>query len=264
MLADATLSDETLQLAIRRQLASSYLVRILEEDPEFRMPSGTYNPALTALFDELVGNRRAREAEQCFNDRNACYADFSQSEKRLQELSRRNELLRRQFAQQQVEVRDQVARNRGIALIPFGVGHLYNGNLGLGLGFLFAEAAIGATGLGLILRRTLVDDCRRTNQFARESLRCATDDPGVVDRRKAEEVVGWFFIGSMLLDVVWAQITFKPVQTVRVRRIRRQDLDKPAPLVPERRSLRKGTRARVRPVAAPVRRGAGLGLQLQF
>ncbi len=286
ILADATLADDSMDLSVRRRLAASYLDHLLQTDPNWRMPQGVYTPELLALFQERLQARERASVTECVAQRNACRADLSEATEARARAEAERARIEALYRNQEVEIRERIKRSRAWALIPFGVGHLYSGNLGkrgtvsakerrnaaLGFTFLTLEAAIGATGLALVIRRAVKFGCRRTNGFAAESVRCATSDrEGTLRNRKAEEVFGWMFLGTAVLDVVLAQILFEPVSTSSVRRVPRHELERERREGPARRRSRRssaapGARRRVilRPGAGPLPAGAALTLGGRF
>lgn len=265
LLADATANDATLDEDERRRQAGEHLDRVLDADPNWRLPPAIYSPELFELFAEVQDARSQRTSAQCEADRMACEADLADASADLEDLRRRYAALQGRYQDQEVEVRDRVARSRVFAAIPFGIGHFYNGDRAIGGAFLGAEAIIGAAGLGLILYRTVADGCRREEGFQRGSLVCANRNlDAILRRRKAEEALGWVFIGSLALDVFLAQYRFRPFKTETVDRVPRRELDAGGAPGDGRRRRDRKARANVRPTAGGSRHGATLGLSIEF
>lgn len=265
LLADATVNDATLDEGQRRQAAGEQLERLLDADPSWRLPPAIYSPELFELFAEVQDARSQRTSAQCEADRMACEADLADSSADLEDLRRRHEGLQQRYQDQDVEVRERVARSRVFAAIPFGVGHFYNGDKVLGGVFLGAEAIIGGTGLGLIIYRAVADGCRREEGFQRGSLVCANQDlDGILRRRKAEEAIGWVFLGTLALDVFLAQYRFRPFKTESVERVPRRELDASSAQEDARRRRERKPRANVRPTAGGSRHGAIFGFSFRF
>jgi hypothetical protein len=265
LLADATVNDTSLDEEERREQAAEYLERLLDVDPGWRLPPAIYSPELFELFAEVQDARSQRTSAQCEADRMACQADLADTTADLEDMRRRYADLQQRYQDQEIEVRDRVARSRVFAAIPFGVGHFYNGEPALGGSFLAAEVIIGGTGLGLILYRTVADGCRREEGYQRGSLVCANRDlDAILRRRKAEEALGWVFLGTLALDVVLAQIRFRPFKTESVERVARRELDAGgAPGDGPRRRDRK-PRANLRPSFGAPARGFTLGVSGRF
>ncbi|MBL4686921.1 MAG: hypothetical protein JKY37_20160 [Nannocystaceae bacterium] len=268
LIADATLSDTSLELTERRLLASAYLGRQMDADPSWRMPPDIYTKALFDLYIEVSGERSRDETDRCQADLMACRADVKNEQHAYKKLLREHEALEKAHAEQLIEVRDRVARSRIFAAIPFGAGHFYNGDRALGATFLSAEVAFGIAGMSLLLYRVIRDGCRRRRNFQRGSLVCVNDDLDKIQaRRKGEEAMGWFFFGTLALDIVLAQIRFQAVETVEVRRVPRRTLEADGPPGGRRarpRPIKKKARATVRPTAGGHRNGASLGVSIQF
>lgn len=273
-LADATLQDDAITQGARESLAAGYLTQVIEASPRNRIPAGIYSAELYALDEQIRANREQAEADQCVVDRNACLADLEESKTQRAQLQTDYDALKKAYGEQVVEVRERTARNRGVALIPFGVGHFYNDQVALGATFLSLEVAFGAAGLGLLIQRSL--NCRRTNGRQPESLVCtgdASDKERVENLRRAEEAMGWFFLGTVALDIVLSQVLFKPFQTTSVQQKTRNELEResrdakdPGPPKKAKRGKKqkKKARAKVRPTPAIVPGGGGLGLDVRF
>jgi hypothetical protein len=136
----------------------------------------------------------------------------------------------------------------------------------------------GGVGLGLLIARTF--NCSRQNGFQPGSLSCGGTGAGesVVRQRNAEQAMGLFFLGTVALDVLIAQITFRPYLTVKSTRHRRIDLEAgadknrennkqkgPRGDTPARRSrLESRDILRVAPAPAFIPGGGGLGVTLRF
>jgi hypothetical protein len=265
LLADATANDTTLDEDERRRQASELLERVLDTDPNWRLPPAIFSPELFELFAEVQDARSQRTSAQCEADRMACEADLADASADLEDLRRRHAALQERYQDQEVEVRERVARSRVFAVFPFGIGHFYNGDRALGGVFLGFEAAVGAAGLGLILYRAVADGCRREQGFQRGSLVCANRDlDAVLRRRNTEEALGWVFYGSLVLDVALAQYRFRPFKTEAVERVPRRELDADGAAGDGRRRRDRKPRANVRPTAAGSRHGASLGLSIEF
>lgn len=276
-LADATMSDASLDPAARRKAAAGYVERLLDAEPSWRMPPDIYSPELYNLFLEIQEERSRKIDANCQAELTACQSDVRTAEERYKALEKKYQKLQADYAEQEVEVQERVARSRFLAAIPFGVGHFYNGAVGgsharadraLGATFLATELAIGGAGLGLLLYRLVGDGCRRTKAFQSGSLVCSGDETsGVLRRRKAEETMAWLFLGTVALDIVLAQVRFQKYETVKVERVKRRELesgepDGPSKSPPKRR--RSAPRAKVRPTGAVIPRGAGLGVSVSF
>lgn len=274
-LADATLLDESLDSAIRAQQATNYISRLFDADPEWRPPPDTHGQPLYDLYNQLREQYERAKLDECLAERASCNADLEDLKVRHDRLQGDHEALKKAFGEQEIEVREKVARNRALALIPFGVGHFYSGNKALGAGFLAGELAAGGAGLALLIVRNT--QCTRTKGFAPESLQCNVSNPeALLTRRDAETGLGITFIGLMVVDVVLAQILFEPYQTVTTSRVRRADLEAegeaaepPAPSAPGARKRRQSRARRrdnlqARPHPAFIPGGGGLGLTLRF
>ncbi len=273
VLADATISDPTLDVAERREIASGYLGRLLDADPSWRVPPNIFSPDLYELFAQVRESQAAKEGAACRANLTVCQAELDIARTQYRQLEKEHEKLERDYAVQDVQRVQTVKRSRAFALIPLGVGHFYNNDVALGATFLSLELAFGAAGLGLLIQRVAVDGCRRTRGFGKGSLKC-DDRPGVTDddivnRRKAEEVMGWFFIGTMVLDVVVAQIRFRAEEVTKVETVPRSQLQLPESTGEggkgsREQRRRRPRRAKVRPTPAFVPGGGGAGLEVRF
>ncbi len=271
-LADATLLDESLDPQIRTQLAMSYISRLFDADPDWRPPPDTHGKPLYDLYNQLREQYERTKLDECLAERASCDADLDDLSVRHARLKGDHEALQRAFGHQEVEVREKVARNRAIALLPFGIGQFYNGRKGLGAAFLASEAVAGGVGLGLLLYRST--QCQRTAGFSRGSLTCnAPDRDALVLRRNVEAGFGIAFVGLMALDVIIAQVTFQQYVTVKTERIKREDLEadpaddaKPArvPRKPRQSGSRSRDNLQARPYPAIFPGGGGAGLSLRF
>ena len=269
-LADATLQDEaTLDAPIRQDLATGYLQRLLDI-PDWAPAPDIHSRQFYTLYNALREQRDQAKTRECAGERMACQADLEEQNAKLSRLQNDHTLLLKAFSEQEVEVREKVARNRAVALIPFGVGHFYNGRKALGATFLAAELVFGGAALGLFIARSF--NCTRTKGFTFGSLQCQGTGPGepVVHRRNAEQAMGLFFIGTVALDIILAQVTFRSVLTIKTTRVRRSELDAKKPAAaspgPGKPSSRVRTRdiLQVRPHPAFLPGGAGLGVSLRF
>lgn len=275
-LADATLLDESLAQEVRTNLATEYVERLLDMDLEWAPPPDTHSRQLEDLTEQARAARRQQQAENCAIERTTCQANLQELRTAHDDLTTQYELLDEEHQAQKVTVREMATKNRAVALVPFGVGHFYNGRRGLGAGFLAAEAAFGATGLALLLTRTLRYNCVRERGFARGSVVCnppkdlkqELGDEGTRTRvervRNAEQTFGLLFIGTLALDIVIAQITFEKYSVVSERKVTREQLEREQeelnkPTSKPRKS-RKKTSARIRPTFGP----GGAGLDVRF
>lgn len=268
LLADGTLNDVSIDAAERRRLAASYLSRQMDADAAWRMPPDIYTKALYDLYVDVSGERSRQQTDRCLADLMACRSDVRNAAQDFRELQAKHDKLQADYDNQEVEVRDRVARSRIFAAIPFGIGHYYNGDIAIGASFTAVEAGAGVTGLSLLLYRVIADGCRRGGRgFRRGALVCSTDNrDSIIARRKTEEVMAWIFYVSVAIDIVVAQALFKPFETENVRRIPRNKLNSPGSTGRRRRPRhrRSNPRAQVRPTFGGSRQGAGLGVSIQF
>ncbi len=280
LLADATLSDTSLDATDRRDQARSHLDRLLDDHPSWRMPRDIYTPELYDLYVEVRVDRAGRQGQKCEAGLIVCKSEKATADDTIATEQKKRADLQKRYDAQEVEVREVVQRTRILAAIPGGFGHFYNGSPALGGTFLAAELIFGAAGLGLIIRRNVVDGCRRTRGFQSGSLVCdirGENDAAVIEerrdqiarRRKAEEAMAWFLLGTVALDILIAQILFKPTRTKTVDRKARKELDA-AGKTPDgaqgRRSKPRAGRPRARLRAAPSvgPHGVGLGFDVRF
>ena len=275
-LADATIQDQTLDENIRNELATAYVERLLASSPDWRPPVETHSREFYVLYNSLREQRDRSKAAQCVAERAACNADLEESRTRLGRLQAQHAALQKAFGEQEVEVREKVARNRAVALLPFGIGHFYNGRKALGASFLAGELLFGGVGLGLLIARSF--NCNRENGFRPGSLTCQGTGLGepVVAQRNAEQAMGLLFLGTLALDVVIAQITFRPFLTVKSTRMRRKDLeaepdaeaDKKGPRGDKKPARRSRIETRdilqARPAPTLIPGGGGLGVTIRF
>ncbi|HET6583368.1 MAG TPA: hypothetical protein VFG69_07970 [Nannocystaceae bacterium] len=294
LLADSALNDPTLDAEQRRSTAREQLSRQMDSDPAWKLAKDVYTPDLYDLYVELQVDRAGRASGECEARRISCSTDLAGAKADLETSREKYTDLSRKYGEQEVEVREQVARTRILAAIPFGFGHFYNAGVGsrkrrggappsrgdridvaLGATFLAAEAAVGITGLALLIRRTVVDGCRRTRGFQTGSLVCnlrGEDDPevqaerrpGIIRRRKAEEVMAWTLLGLAVTDIIVAQVLFEEVETRSVKRVRRRDLDRSGKSepVPARKPPKRRTKVRAAPAFSPT--SVGVSVHVRF
>lgn len=276
-LSDATLQDPDIA-AVSNEWATGYIKRLLASSPDWRPPADTHSKAFYDLYNSLREERDRASSNQCKGERAACIADLDELKVRHFALGSDHERLRRAYEQQEVEVVEKIARNRAVALVPFGVGHFYNGRKALGAVFLAGELAIGAAALGLFIAR--VSRCDRLSGYQPGSLFCTINEKEGLALRNAEQAMGIIFLGSLALDVVLAQVLFRPFSTVKRTRVRRSELsgsegdDKTgakrpakgsggAPGAPSSR-LRRSDILQVTPASTLVPGGGGLGVKIRF
>lgn len=294
VLADSALNDPTLETEQRRTMARKQLERQMDADADWKLPKDVYTPDLYDLFIDVRIERAGRASGECEARQISCATDLAGAKADLDTNKKQYQELSRKYGEQEVEVREQVARTRILAAIPFGFGHFYNAGVGsrkrrggakpskgdridlaLGATFLAVEAAVGITGLALLIHRTVVDGCTRTKGFQSGSLVCdlrGEDDPEeilaardpIIARRKAEEVMAWTFLGLVVTDIIVAQVLFEEVETRSVKRVRRRDLDTSA--APGPVPARKPAKPRAKVRAAPTfgRSGVGITVRVRF
>lgn len=276
-LADATINDPQLPEDERRERAAAELNRLMDRDPTWRMPPNLFSFELFNLYLDLRMERAEKAGEVCGANLVACQSSVDNAASELRRQQQAYAALQRKYAEQEIEVRDRVARSRLFAAIPFGVGHFYNGDRALGAAFLSTEVAIGLTGIALLLQRTVTDRCDRTSGWQPESLSCdprnsRTTQDAIVSRRKAEEAMAWLFLGTVVLDVLIAQARFRPYEIASVRRVKRRDLDSSggAPVPDDARRKRREKKSRgkpratIRPSPAFHPRGGGMNVEIRF
>jgi hypothetical protein len=294
LLADSALNDPTLETEQRRTTARKQLQRQMDADAGWKLAKDIYTPDLYDLYTELRIERAGAAGSECEARQISCATDLAGAKSDLDTSKKKFLDLSRKYGEQEVEVREQVARTRILAAIPFGFGHFYNAGVGsrkrrggakpskgdridlaLGATFLAVEAAVGITGLALLIHRTVVDGCQRTKGFQSGSLVCdlrGEDDPEVINaardpiikRRKAEEAMAWTLLGLVVTDIVVAQVLFESIETRNVKRVRRRDLDRN--VAPGPAPARKPAKPRAKVRAAPTfgRSGVGLTIHVRF
>lgn len=269
-LAEATLLDEGLAQPERTELARGYILRLLESSPDWTPPSGLHGRVFYDLVAQIRSERDAATAEACHGKLTACESD-------LIELQDKYETLDRDYKAQKIAVTEITKRNRGLALLPLGIGHFTNDNFALGGTFLALEVAAGAAGLGLLIYRARGLGCTRTNGFAPKSLVCSFENeaeeqlPQLQDHvenvRNAEIVMGYLFLGSVIVDIVIAQVLFRPETVEDKGTMTREQLDNDTEADDQpRRNRRKRPNAKLqlRPHPAYFPGGVGLGVTLRF
>ncbi len=260
LLADATLSDETLPNEERQLRATAHLGRLMDTNPQWQLPRKVYSPELHDLYLDVIRQRLNEAGAQCEADKLACEADADAVDAQLRRTQRDLGKLQQKYDSQEVAIGEK--RTRALALFPFGISHFLNGDRAIGAVFLATEATLGIAGLSLLIVRATVDGCRRTRNFQAGSLKCdprnGTSGEEIVRRRKAEEAMGWVFIGAIAFDIVLAQIRFKAFEITDSRP--RSELENEG----SSRRRRKRRRATVRPKTSASPWGASLGLEVRF
>jgi hypothetical protein len=269
-LAEATLLDEGLDTNEREELARGYIVRLLETSPEWSPPSGLHSRVFLDLVATIRSERDLRVAESCLGELLACKADLS-------ELRVDHDQLEAQYESQDVAVRDIIKRNRGLALIPLGVGHFTNDNYALGGTFLALEVTTGIAALSLLLYRVRGLGCVRTNGFAPGSVVCPIENQDdqaarqdlVENVRNAEIVMGYVFLGSIIVDIVVGQALFKPITVVDRGTRPRNQLERETDAASARGGARRkrpqpSATLELRPTPIHLQRGLGFGVHLRF
>jgi hypothetical protein len=233
-LAEATLLDEGLDPAEREQLAKGYVTRLLDVNPDWTPPSGLHGRPFYELVARVRGERDALMAEACRGQLLSCEADLTELRVDYRVAQDKIVALQEDLANEDVFLTEVVKRNRGLALLPFGVGHFTNGNYAIGGAFLGLELAAGAAGLGMIIYRATNYGCVRTDGFNRQSLVCTVeaqdeDVPKLQNEietlRNAETVMGYVFLGAVVLDIALAQVLFRPIEVVERGKKTRRELD---------------------------------------
>lgn len=239
-LAEATLYDQGLAPAEREALARGYIERLLDHSSGWEPPSGLHGAAFYKLAAKVRSERESVQAAACKDQLLACEADLTELQIDHRSAIERAEDLQRQLEADVVQRVDVIQRNRGLALIPGGVGHFTNGRPLLGGVFLGIEAVTGGVGLGLLIFRTTA--CTRTDGFQPSSLQCPVAEDFQVEPRErqlniarnAETVMGAAFLGAVLIDIIVAQWLFDGYQVVDAGIATRAELAAP-PAEPTKR-----------------------------
>ncbi|MBV1861281.1 MAG: hypothetical protein KUG77_22880 [Nannocystaceae bacterium] len=261
LLADATLSDSTLPSDERQVRVTGHLSRLMDANRQWRLPRKVYSPELYDLYLDVRERRLADAGSQCEADKLACEADADAVGAELSDTQQALDNLQKQYDSQEVEIGEK--RSRVLALIPLGISHFFNGDRAIGATFIVAEAGFGIAGLSLLAVRATVDGCDRKRNFQSGSLVCnprgGVTKNDVVRRRKAEETMAWLFVGTVVLDILIAQLRFKEFEfTDSVPRSELEGYEK-------RRGRRgRKRRATVRPTTGASRKGASMGLRVDF
>lgn len=273
-LADATVNDLSLPEDVRRDRAAQHLERLMNADNEWQLPRDVFSPELNDIYVTLLMQRAQSAGDECRASLIACHADVDNFQADIARREAKYAELNQKYQDQPVQIRDVVARSRFFAAIPFGVGQFYNGDRALGGTFLGLETGFGVAGLSLLIYRVTADGCTRTNGFQTGSLQCSprrpTTQAAVVRRRQAEEAMAWLFLGTVVLDIVIAQIRFRPFKTTNVRFVPRRELDSSESKSSEsgrrwkRRKPARKARAKVVPGPGVVPGGGGVGVHIRF
>ncbi|NVB41696.1 hypothetical protein G6O69_27920 [Pseudenhygromyxa sp. WMMC2535] len=249
-LAEATLYDEGLVLEDREALARGYIERMLDDSSAWAPPSGLHGRAFYDIAAKVRAERDSHAAEACQGKLLTCEADLAELEADYDAAIERYDQLQADFDAQLVERTQVIQRNRGLALIPGGVGHFTNGRYALGGSFLGLELISGVAGLSLLLVRSAVYGCTRTAGFRPESLVCSVDVPAEeedavrddIERiRNAEAVMGFVFLGAVVVDITLAQVLFKRFEIVSVGEVPRSELTTADPSPRRRRQEPAGS-----------------------
>jgi hypothetical protein len=261
------LLDEGLDPKERNELARGYIVRLLESAPDWAPPSGLHGRAFYDLVAQIRSDRDSAEAAACRGELLGCSAD-------LTVLQKDHATLQERYDSQEVAVTERIKRNRGLALLPLGIGHFANDNYALGGTFLALEVATGATALGLLIYRARSLGCVRTNGFAPKSLTCTFEGEDEADRprlenhvedvRNAEIVMGYLFLGSIILDIAVAQALFKPFTIVDKGMKPRRELEQESQPDGGRRRAKPKAKLRIQPHPTYFPGGVGFGVTLQL
>jgi hypothetical protein len=257
-LAEATLYDEGLSSDEREQLARGYLERLFDRSPNWEPPSGLHGAAFYKLAAKVRSDREAMQAAACKDQLLACEADLTELRVDHRSAIERAEDLQRDLDADVVQRVDVIQRNRGLALIPGGVGHFTNGKPVIGGAFLGVELLTGGVGLGLLIYRSTI--CTRTDGFRPGSLKCPVEKDSQVEPRErqieilrnAETVMAAAFLGAIVIDIVVAQWLFDGYQIVDAGTATRAELDDPPPRPSKRRRLRSQPSDVEGPEPAPV------------
>lgn len=290
-LAEATLLDEGLDPTERQQLAKDYITRLLDASADWTPPSGLHGRPFYDLVARVRGERDAAMAEACRGQLLSCEADLTELSVDYRVAQDKIAALQEDLANEDVFLTEVVKRNRGLALLPFGVGHFTNGNYALGGTFLALEVAVGAAGIGMIIYRATGYGCVRTDGFNRKSLVCSVDAPDedlpklqneIEAVRNAEAVMGYVFLGAVVLDIALAQALFRPIEVVekgkKTRRELEQEIEADAATPPRGRGEGRETpaepapeptpepsvRLRIRPYPTFTPTSLGFGVTMQF
>lgn len=246
-LAEATLLDPGLLPSDREELARGYVSRLLEHNSTWEPPGGLHGAAFYELAAKVRAERDALQAAACKDQLLACEADLTELRIDFRTAVQQAEELQAELDADIVQRVDVIQRNRALAILPGGIGHFTNGKPVIGGAFLGVELLTGGVGLGLLIFRTRA--CTRTAGFQPSSLQCPVElDEQIEPRqqqiniaRNAETVMGYAFLGTVLLDIVIAQILFEPYQVVDAGTATRAELDDPPPEPTRRRTRPRDT-----------------------
>lgn len=185
----------------RSEEADAEIEKVIRNNPSFSPDPVAFPSKVVDRFFEIK-SRLKGEIEAAFRARTA--AELASKAKAGKEQREYIETLQRMASQETVAVR----HSRWIAMIPFGVGQLQNGQDGLGYGLFIAESALLATNVvSAVLRDQLISDF-------------ATSNTGTVDYKKLNselattEAVNHYSLAALgviaIGGIIHAQATFVP------------------------------------------------------
>jgi hypothetical protein len=235
--------DAASLLALKRDPEADALIALIfRQNPNY-VPSPAmfpqevidrFNSVRSSLATELraIAQRQAQEAEQ---KRLAAQKAHDDEEKWIADLEQR--AARERWVQ---------SNSRWIALVPFGIGQFQNGQTGLGAFFAAGEAALGGTSLGAL---AYVNSLASTNVTNRPANLPAVDKVAL-----DAQLTTWVIVNQVTF-AGWAALTVAGVVHAQVAFVPERVTYHDRPIPP---------RPKFAPIAAPVPRGAVVGLAGTF
>lgn len=223
----------------RTQEVYAQVEAILRAQPGYQPNASLFPQRLVDIFVEVRG-RLAEEIAEAARKK----AELAQRAKEAEEARLRAEAdyvaaLEKQAAQESV----LLERSRLYAFVPFGVGQIQNGDVGLGIGFGAFEAIAGITS---IVTALVHDDLEA--QATSESVDRVAAQPQIDGWLLANNISFGVFVGAALIGIAEANVSYEDA----------------VPEVRQRPLPRRPSVAEVTPIVAPTTGGAVLGASGRF
>jgi tetratricopeptide (TPR) repeat protein len=214
-------------IALRRlPEADAHIERVLRANPTYTPNPAIFPPEVSDRFTEVRGRIGAELDAIAQKEAEAAYAKQMAAQKAREDEERWLRELERLAGEERIIVRN----SRWIALLPFGVGQLQNGDTGLGIFFAVSQAVAGGVSIGFAGAASYFEsvDPNAVSPDTEKGLNVGEINAQLATMRLVNRIAFGAWAALAVAGIIQAQVAFVPERvTVSPRPIPKR----PAPVV---------------------------------